>query len=242
VPLFVLIGFLWIPFGIALMIWISKNPDATRAFGLLSVKASLMAGMANWPSYLGLLEQGTAIAGYVLFTFIVSWVFGREFTDGTLKDMLATPVSRATVLLAKFGVTLVWAFTMVVVAFLVSLVLGALLDMPDGSVETVIRGGLHLLGTALLALAVALPGALFASMGRGYLLPIGIAVLTLILANVMAFAGLGAYLPWAIPIVYAESSLQGGSLTLISTLIVLVTAVVGVGGTVMWWRTADQSK
>jgi ABC-2 type transport system permease protein len=189
VPLFILAAFLFIPLGITFIMLIYKDPEAARAAGLLSVKANLLAGTADWPTFLSMLRQGTALGGYILFSFVVSWVFGREFADGTLKDMLAVPVSRVVVLLAKFGVAAAWVMTMVLIGFVISVTLGALMDLPLGSVELLVSGGLTMLVTALLVLAVAFPAALFASIGRGYLLPIGIAVLTLMLANVLAVAG-----------------------------------------------------
>jgi ABC-2 type transport system permease protein len=56
-------------------------------------------------------------------------------------------------------------------------------------------------------------------MGRGYLLPIGMAILTLILANLAAALGLAPYFPWAIPGLYAQGE---GSLAPVSYLIVVL--------------------
>ena len=55
-----------------------------------------------------------AAGGFFLFCLIISWVFGREFADGTLKDMLAVPVPRASILLAKFIVAAVWSAALAV--------------------------------------------------------------------------------------------------------------------------------
>ena len=241
-PLFTLLGFLFMPVGISFLMLIYKNPEAARLSGLLAAKANLMGGIADWPTFLSMLKQGVALGGYFLFTLVVSWVFGREFVDGTLKDLIAVPVSRAAVLMAKFVVAAVWTLGMVVAAFIVSVVLGALIDLPQGSVETLADGGLTLAVTALLTLAAAVPAALFASIGRGYLLPIGVAVLTLVVANVLAVAGWGEYLPWAIPSLYAGASPLIASLKPVSFVIVLLTGIAGIVGTVVWWQTADQNR
>ena len=73
---------------------VMKDPDLARRLGLISAKAQIVAGSADWPTYLGMLAQATAIGGIMLFGLIGSWVFGREYSDHTLKDLALTePVS-----------------------------------------------------------------------------------------------------------------------------------------------------
>jgi len=50
-----------------------------------------------------------AAGGFFLFVLIISWVFGREFSDGTVKDLLAVPVPRSSILLAKFVLAALWS-------------------------------------------------------------------------------------------------------------------------------------
>src|SRR5512136_2073840 len=102
-PIFITAGSLVLPLGIAFLIFIARNPEISRNLGLVSAKANLTAYTAtDWPTYLAFIAQMIAAAGFLFFCLIVSWVFGREFTDKTLKDMLAVPVSRSSILLAKF--------------------------------------------------------------------------------------------------------------------------------------------
>ena len=83
-------------------IFVATNPEISRKLGLVGAKANLMAyATTNWHTYLGLLAQMIAAGGFFLFCLIICWVFGREFTDGTLKDLLAVPVSRGSIVLAK---------------------------------------------------------------------------------------------------------------------------------------------
>ena len=112
VPLFTSLGFLLMPFIAALMIFIYKDPSLARQLGLLGAKANLVVGSADWPGYLNMLIEFTALGGFFFFFIAISWVFGREFSDGTLKDMLAVPVSRFEILSAKFIVTGVWCAAM----------------------------------------------------------------------------------------------------------------------------------
>ena len=65
--------------------------------------------------------------------------------------------------------------------------------------------------TACLTMVVAMPFAFFASVGRGYLLPMGVAILALMLANVIALAGWGDYFPWAVPGLYRARKRRSGA-------------------------------
>ena len=67
-----------------------------------------------------------------MFVMAVTWVFGREFADGTLKDMLAVPVQRSSILMAKFIVTAAWSAALTLVILIFSLVMGAIIQLPGG--------------------------------------------------------------------------------------------------------------
>ena len=239
-PLWTALGSLFMPLGIAFLIFVSKNPEISQELGLVSAKANLMAYSAtDWPTYLGLLGQIVAAGGFLLFILIISWVFGREFVDGTLKDMLAVPVQRSSILLAKFAVVAVWSGLLTMAIFIVGLVMGAIIKLPGGSISVILQGSAIMAIMACMVVAVTLPFALFASVGRGYLLPIGVAVLTLMMTNLVAIVGWGEYFPWAVPGLYAQGK---SSLTPISYWIVFLTGLVGMIGTYLWWKFADQSR
>ena len=239
-PLFTTLGSFIMPLGIGFLIFLAKNPGLSKNLGLVSAKANLTAYFAtSWPTYLGFSAQIIVAGGFFLFTFAISWVFGREFADGTLKDMLAVPISRLTILLAKFIVVAVWSAALTVVILILSIMTGALIDLPQGSFSVILQGSVLVLTTASMVIAIVFPFALFASIGRGYLLPMGTAILSLIMANLVVVIGYGEYFPWSVPGLYAQAK---SSLAPISYLIVLVTGLAGVAGTYLWWKFADQSR
>ena len=183
--------------------------------------------------------QIIAAGGFFLFVLAVSWVFGREFADGTLKDLLAVPVQRSSILLAKFTVVAIWSAALTVVILMVGLVMGAIIALPGGSIGVTLQGSALLAMTACLVIAVTLPFALFASVGRGYLLPLGVAVLALMMTNLVAIAGWGEYFPWAVPGLYAQGK---SSLAPVSYSIAFLTAPAGMVATYLWWKYADQNR
>ena len=230
---------LLMPLGIGLLIFAARNPEISRQMGLISAKANLLAYSAtDWPAYLRLAGMMSAAGGFGVFVFAVTWTFGREFVDGTLKDMLAVPVSRAAILLAKFAVVGVWSLVLSLVLLLATLLMGSLIRLPGGSPAAILQGSGLLLLTSFLAMAVVTPFAFVASVGRGYLLPIGVAFLALIAANLLALAGWGEYFPWAVPGLVA----QGTELTPVSYAIVALTALAGMFATYSWWMRADQNR
>ncbi len=239
-PLWTALGSLFMPFGIAFLLFVSKNPEIFKKLGLVSAKASLVGYSAtDWPTYLALSAQMLSAGEFFVLVLAVSWVFGREFADGTLKDMLAVPVQRSSILLAKFIVVAVWSVAVTVVLFIASLVMGALLKLPGGSSAVFIHGSELVAITACLVIGVVLPFAFFASLGRGYLLPIGMAVLSLLAANLVMVMGWGEYFPWSVPLLFAQGK---SSLTPISYGIVFFTGLAGMLGTYVWWKVADQNR
>jgi ABC-2 type transport system permease protein len=238
VPLFTALGFLLMPFIAALMIFIFKDPQLARQLGLLGAKANLVVGSADWPGYLVLMVEFTALGGFFFFCLAISWTFGREFTDGTLKDLLAVPVRRSGILLAKFIVTALWCAALIVETYLVGMFLGALIRLPGGTPAVFLHGSSQLLLTAVMSITLVLPFGFLASVGRGFLLPVGVAVLTLILGNLSITLGWGEYFPWSVPALVME----GTPLAPFSYALVVLTGLAGVLVTILWWNYADQNR
>lgn len=237
-PLLTVLGFLLVPFVGGFFMIVLKDPEVARRVGLISAKAQLMAGSADWPTFLALLAQAIAVGGIILFGFIGSWVFGREYVDHTVKDLLALPTSRSTIVLAKFVVVMAWSAILAVGVHLVGLGVGAAVGLPPVPAETIGQGSLAIAITTLLTIALVTPIAFFASAGHGYLPPLGAAILAIFLAQIIAVAGWGEYFPWAIPSLYS----QGSMLAPVSYVIVLLTACAGIAATFLWWELADQTR
>lgn len=239
VLLFISLGFMILPLVGALLMFIYKDPEFARRIGILSMKANLAGGSADWPFYLSFYGQAIAVGGLIIFSLIETWLFGREFADGTLKDLLAVPVPRGAILLAKFILFALWSFVLTGLVYLVGLFFGGLLELPLWSTGLIIQGSLTLLITTCLVILAITPVAWLASVGRGYLLPMGITLLLVGLANLIVILGWGSYFPWAVPGIYAGLA---GQLEPAGYWIVLLTGLAGILGTYFWWKYADQSR
>jgi ABC-2 type transport system permease protein len=238
VPLYTAIGFLLMPLIGALLIFIYKDPQLARQLGLLGTKANLVVGSADWPGYLTLMVEFTALGGFFFFCIAISWIFGREFSDGTVKDLLAVPVQRFDIVLAKFLVAALWCAGLIVETCLVGVILGAVIQLPGGSTVVLLNGARTLVLAAIMSITLVLPFGFFASLGRGYLLPMGMALITLILGNLSITLGWGDYFPWAIPALLVQNS----PIAPFSIALVALTGLAGIAGTYLWWKYADQNR
>ena len=204
-PIFTAAGALVMPLAIGFLIFLATHPELSGKLGLVGAKANLVAyANTDWSSYLGLLAMMVAAGGFFIFIFIVAWVFGREFVDGTLKDLLAVPVPRFSIVMAKFIVGTVWFIAIAAVMLAVGLAVGALMGLPPAAPGELLAGSLIVAVTALLVIPTVMPLALFASVGRGYLLPLGVAIMLVVAANFLTVLGWGPFFPWSAPGLYAQ--------------------------------------
>lgn len=243
VPLLTAIGFALAPLVGGLFMIILKDPAEARRMGLLGAKAQLAVGVADWPAFFGILAQAVAVGGALLFAIVTIWVFGREFSDRTVKELLALPTPREAIVGAKFVLIGFWGLSLTLLVFALGLVVGALVDIPGWSWPLFQSAFGNVVGAAALTLALMPFVALLASVGRGYLPPFGWTIFTLFLANIIVYTGWGDWFPWAVPALYSGAAgPRGDQLGAHSYLLVAVTLVIGVVSTLLWWRWADQTR
>lgn len=220
---------------------ILKDPAWARQHGLIGAKAQMVAGTADWPTFWGLLAQAVAVGGLGLFGLIAIWVFGREWSDRTAKDVLALPTPRRAVVGAKFIVVSVWSMLIATLIFVEGLGIGTAVVLPGWSSGLMLNAARQIALTAGLTVALVTPFAWAASAGRGYMAAIGVLFLVVVMAQIVAAAGWGTAFPWSIPALI--SGIAGDATPLIgasSYVLVLLTGGIGVIGTLAWWQYADQ--
>lgn len=233
---------LFMPMMMGLLTFVAKNPELAYKFGLLGTKATILRIKADWPSYIELFNMTIAAGGLIGFGFVTSWVFGREYSDRTAKDLLALPVSRSFIVLSKFMVIAIWCVLLSFIVIVFGLLIGGMLNLAGWSNDLVFHGIYTFAITSFLTILLCTPVAFFACFGRGYLAPIGFIILTMVIAQFVGVLGFAPYFPWAIPMLYTGAAgAESAQLGVVSYIILFFTAILGLITTLAWWRFADQS-
>ena len=223
--------------------WIVKEPNRAERLGLLGSKAEWVGVTADWPSYFGLLLQITGIGGMILVSVIAAYVFGREYAERTAKNALALPIGRHWIAMAKFAVILVWFSALTLAMIVEGLAVGALLGLPSFTVRLAVSSVGDILLAALVAWLLAPVVAWIATLGRGYLAPLGFSLFTLIMGMTVGATGWGKWFPWSIvPLFAGVAGPRAEALAPESVGVVVLLCLVGAVGTILHLRLADSAQ
>jgi ABC-2 type transport system permease protein len=225
-----------------LFMYILKDPEQARRFGLLGAKATILGGTADWPSYINVVLLMVSVLGIIIYGFIYVWIFGREFSDKTFYDLLALPTSRITIVLSKFVTGMIWCLVLLTGVIVLMTVLGLILNLPGWSLSLLFNGIGKIALSAFLTALLAIPFAFIASITKSYLPAVGCIFLVLALGQVFSSLGYGQFFPWSVPALLSgaagTNSLQPGIASYIS---VGMVCLLGLICTLIWWQKADHS-
>jgi ABC-type transport system involved in multi-copper enzyme maturation permease subunit len=223
-------------------LWMARNPEAARSLGILGKKADILSSgiSADWSGLFTLLLEMSVMGGMILYAIVVAYVFGREYAEGTAKNMLGLPIARGSFVAAKLAVAAAWYALLTAFLLAEGLLVGAALGMGPlpGAVLQKAAGDLavaFLLTTALQPLVA------LATVGSsGYLAPFGYAIATMILGNIMMRTEWARWCPWSIVALLSgmtgprQAGIMAGS-----ALVMAATFVLGLAGTVLHQARAD---
>jgi ABC-2 type transport system permease protein len=182
------------------------------------------------------------VGGAILFAFLTTWVFGREFADRTIRGLLASPTPRRTFVLAKAVVVATFGLAISAWVLILALAIGAAVGLPEWSLANAADAiGAIALG-AILTIALQGGTAFFAGVGRGYIAPLAWAVATIVASQILAVLGWGAWFPWSVPAIVAGAG--GADVEPVGpggVAMVVLAAILGLVATVEWWERADQT-
>ena len=223
--------------------FVLQDPGRARSLGLLGAKAQFAGGTADWAGYFAFTAQIAAVGGLMVFGLVVIWLFGREFSDRTAKDLLALPTARSAVVAAKLIVATGWCLLLTTQLIIMGLLLGTLLGLPGWSADTALHGLETVFATTLLTVALATTYGLAASIGRGYLAAVAVMFVSLFSAQVIAALGFGAWFPWAVPsLLSGVAGPEQAGPTPLSIAGVIVVGAAASAATVLWWEHADHDR
>lgn len=238
-----LVAFTLIPIMGGVITFLIQNPELIPKSSILSIKVSMLSTPVNWSSYLSLyLTQGAGIAGIIVFGFIASYLFGREYSDHTYRDLLSLPISRTKILNAKFIIYIIWCLGLVISDLIIGFIIGKMLNLSGWEYSIIFENIKVYFVTALLTIALGTWISFFALWSKGYLAPLGFLIVILMLSQFIPYLGWGHYFPWSIPGIYCGAAGEElkNRLNEWSYLSLIFTSLIGYILSVAWWKYADQ--
>ena len=236
------IFFAFIAFMMGFLMLVAKNPEIAGNSEVLNMKASMIS-KADWPTFFSLLLQMVLTIGSIGPAIVTIWVFGREYSDRTIKDLFALPVSRLNIVFAKFVISFLWSLLLLLLLYIFGIISGLLIHLDGWTGKLVALNSRAYLLSAVLTVLLFPVITFITCFSRGYLLPVGFSILILI-ATQFVFLGLPAispYFPWAIPgLCSGVAGPFSPKPEVISYIILVITSISGIAGTAAWWRYADQ--
>lgn len=219
--------------------WMTSLAYAMAPFA--SALLLLSTSRTGWPLYLTFIAGATAIAGLIVFSLLLIWIFGREHADHTSKELLTLPVPREVLVAGKILVSAAWCLLLQAGMVVLALLLGAALRLPFWSPDMLPSAIAKIFGVAALTFCLALPFGFVANLSRGTMGAVGVLFLGLFFAAIMAALGWQAYFPWSIPANFSGAlGTPPAQLGWLSLALVFFTGVAGAAGSMIWWRRADQ--
>ena len=237
-----LLFFAFIAVMMGLLMLVAKHPEIAENSAIISTKASLIS-KADWPTYLALLLQMALVLGSLGSGIVTIWIFGREYSDRVIKDILALPVSRFNIVLSKSVITFVWSFLLLLILLVATIFTGMLVKLDGWTNQSIIQFASAFTASSLLTILLFTPVSLITCISRGYLLPVGFIILTMIVTQLVGvgLTAVSPYFPWAIPaLISGVAGPVNPEANIFSWFILGITSLLGFAGTAAWWRYADQ--
>lgn len=162
---------------------------------------------ATWENYLRWTPQGISGAwGLLLFGVLTAYLFGREYSEGTAKNMLTLPVRREWFVLAKMAVLAAWVLALTVLSTTLSVAAGTILDIDGFAWAHVWRCLSDSLTVSLLIYTTLPLVALLAVRGKGYLPPMLFTAIMMAIGMVVITTDAARWFPWSMPSVHVGAT------------------------------------
>ncbi|MBR3156619.1 MAG: ABC transporter permease [Methanobrevibacter sp.] len=184
----------------------------------------------------------SALFAILLYAIMISYLFGREYNEHTLKTMLTIPVSRGKFLLSKYVMFLVWILILTVVTSLSTMLLGFVAGLDGFSLKLFIDSFAQLIFANVLLFLTFSPF-VFISLFITNMVPAMVGGAGLALVNMLIYGQTWApYVPWVCPYLIASGEIAeySSSITL-SYAVILVTFAIGLVISYIYFTKTDVS-
>lgn len=184
----------------------------------------------------------SAMFAVLIFAIIISYLFGREYNEHTLKTMLTIPVSRGKFLASKYMMFLMWVMILTVVTSFSTLVFGFIAGLDGFSLKLFIDSFAQLLFANVLLFLTFSPF-VFISLVVTNMVPAMVGGAGLSLVNLMVYGQNWApFVPWVCPYLIASGEIAEYSTSIaVSYGIILATFLIGLAISHIYFTRTDVS-
>lgn len=184
----------------------------------------------------------SSLFAVLLFAIIISYLFGREYNEHTLKTMLTIPISRGKFLASKYLMFLVWIVILTVVTSISTLVFGFAAGLEGFSLKLFIDSFAQLLFANVLLFLTFSPF-VFVSLFITNMVPAMVGGATLTLVNLMIHGQNWAPLvPWICPYLIASGEIAEYATSItVSYGVILATFAIGLIISYVYFTKTDVS-
>ena len=184
----------------------------------------------------------SAMFAVLIFAIIISYLFGREYNEHTLKTMLTIPVSREKFLASKYIMFLVWIVILTVVTSISTLAFGFAAGLDGFSLKIFADGFAQLLYANVL-LFLSFSPFVFVSLFITNMVPAMIGGAGLALVNLMVYGQNWApFVPWVCPYLIASGEIAEYTTSItVSYGVILATFVIGLVISYIYFTKTDVS-
>ena len=182
----------------------------------------------------------SALFAIMLFSIMISYLFGREYNEHTLKTMLTIPISRGKFLASKYVMFLVWILILTVVTSLSSLVFGFIAGLEGFTLKLFMDSFAQLLFANVLLFLTFSPF-VFLSLFITNMVPAMVGGAGLTLVNMLIYGQTWApYVPWVCPYLIASGEIaEYATSPTVSYGVILVTFLIGLAISYIYFTKTD---
>lgn len=182
----------------------------------------------------------SALFAVLLFAIIISYLFGREYNEHTIKSMLCLPISRGRFLISKYVMFLVWIVILTVVTTLSAAVCGFVAGLEGFAIKLLIDSFAQLLLANVLLFLTFSPF-VFLSLLITNMVPAMVGGAALSLVNLMIYGQSWApYVPWVCPYLISSGEIAEYGVNIgIPYAVILATFVIGLTISYVYFTKTD---
>ena len=182
----------------------------------------------------------SAMFAVLIFAIIISYLFGREYNEHTLKTMLTIPISRGKFIISKYIMFLVWIVILTAVTSISTLIFGFAAGLEGFTIKLFLESFSQLLYANILLYLTFSPF-VFISLLITNMVPAMVGGATLSLINLMVYGQNWApFVPWTCPYLIASGEIAEYSTgIMLPYSIILATFLIGLAVSYIYFTKTD---